>query len=54
MPSLSESGTGQPSYFATPATVGHLSLSSVIPSLSLSLGAAGGGGGGITTGSFFL
>src|SRR4030095_6147640 len=34
IPSLSESGTGQPLYFAEPATVGHLSSSSFTPSLS--------------------
>src|SRR5258705_872334 len=42
MPSLSVSGTGHPSYFATPGTVGHLSLLSNTPSPSVSLSTGGG------------
>ena len=42
MPSLSVSGTGHPSYLATPATVGHLSLLSNTPSPSVSLSTGGG------------
>ena len=36
MPSLSVSGIGHPAYLAKPATVGHLSCSSLTPSLSVS------------------
>src|SRR5258705_5735789 len=42
MPSLSVSGTGQPSYLTTPGTEGHLSLLSNMPSPSVSLSTGGG------------